>query len=127
MLDEHGWRLSARCTELSPEKSDALFFPSTGGKPHKAKEYCKGCPFRRECLTDAIVNKLSGFFVGTTEDERRDMAFVQHIKVTGLNMPPEPDRDKRVIYLKVFTPPDAHNWLDEDLEPSEEELQKIAV
>lgn len=127
MLDEHGWRLYAECTKLTPQEADKLFFPSTGGKPHKAKQFCKGCPFRRECLDDAIEKKLSGFFVGTTEEERRSMAFIKGIKVTGLDMPPEPDRDKRVIYLKVFSPEDAHNWLEEDLEPSEEELQKLSA
>lgn len=126
MLDDHGWRLRALCARLTTKQADALFFPGSGGKPHKAKAFCSGCPFKRKCLDDAIENNLSGFFCGTTDEQRSEMAWIHKIKVTGLDMPPEPDRDKRVVYLKVFTPEDVHNWLEEDLEPSEEELLQIA-
>lgn len=125
--EEHAWRLETRCAkELTPYEADALFFPPAGGKPHKAKVFCDGCPFKSRCLVDAIEKKLVGYFAGTTDDERRQMVFVHNMKpkVTGLDMPPEPDRNKRTIYRKVFTAPDPREWLDNlELEPAVQELE----
>ena len=127
MMDEHGWRLNSKCAkELSPEQSDALFFPGTGGKPHKAEKFCSTCPFKGQCLQDAIQFKLKGFFAGTTEEQRRAMAFMHNMRARELEMPPEPDPTERKIYLKVFSPDDTHAWLDENFEPDPEELQTVA-
>lgn len=118
--------METRCAkELTPHEADALFFPPAGGKPHKAKAFCKSCPFIDKCLIDAIEKKLVGYFAGTTDDDRRRMVFVHDmkIKVTGLDMPPEPDRVVRKVYRKVFTATDPRDWLDDsDLEPEAQEL-----
>lgn len=68
------WRLRASCRNLSAKETDRIFFPGSGGKPTKAKLFCEGCPTKGDCLKDAITNKLSGFFAGTTESERSIMA-----------------------------------------------------
>jgi len=122
-MEEHGWRLSAKCASLTAQRADELFFPTSGGKPHKAKQFCNDCPFKRRCLIDAIEKSLVGYFAGTTDEDRRHMRKLHGIKVTGLDMPPEPDRTTRKILLKVFTPDDPRDWLDDiRLEPSVEEL-----
>lgn len=112
-----------KCTRLTPEDADNLFFPGPGGKSHKAKQFCADCPFISQCLADAIERDLEGFFAGETQESRRQMAAIHHMRVKPLidELPPEPDRESRVIYLKVFTQPE-REWLDQDLEPSPEEL-----
>jgi WhiB family redox-sensing transcriptional regulator len=61
------WRHSARCRNEDPE---ALFVQ--GAQQRDAREVCKGCPVRTECLAHALDNRVRfGVWGGMTERERR--------------------------------------------------------
>lgn len=83
----------AKCQSLSPTESDAMFFPGTGGKVNKARDFCNGCPIGRACLIEAIEYGLAGFISGTTEKERKVMAKNYHVtyasKTLVINVPPK--------------------------------------
>lgn len=117
-----------KCEALTPSEADALFFPGPGGKSYRANIYCGDCPFIRQCLTEAIELGLEGFYAGTSEQQRKKMVDLHKMRVTPIVtfLPPEPP--SRRVYLKVFVSEDTHKWLDEDLEPSLEELQlQVAI
>lgn len=62
------WQRSANCLGVDPD----LFFPGKGGSSSEAKEVCRGCVVRQECLQYAIDNKEKfGVWGGKTERERR--------------------------------------------------------
>jgi WhiB family redox-sensing transcriptional regulator len=67
------WRTYAACRNEDPD----LFFPigSTGlalVQTEEAKEVCRGCPVRRQCLEWAMENgQDSGVWGGLGEAERR--------------------------------------------------------
>lgn len=64
---QEDWSLSARCRETQP---DYLFV--RGAEQNKAKQLCKGCPVRVECLAEALDNQIEwGVWGGMTERERR--------------------------------------------------------
>ncbi|MEV4948896.1 WhiB family transcriptional regulator [Streptomyces sp. NPDC053755] len=70
------WRASAACTNVDPD----LFFPVGTGAPaliqaEEAKEVCRRCPVRRECLEWAMDDsrQVTGVWGGLTEDERRSL------------------------------------------------------
>jgi WhiB family transcriptional regulator, redox-sensing transcriptional regulator len=61
------WRHSARCRNEDPE---TLFVQ--GAQQRDAREVCKGCPVRTECLAHALDNRVRfGVWGGMTERERR--------------------------------------------------------
>ena len=108
----------ALCNELSPAQSDKLFFPGTGGKVKKARDYCNRCPLKRECLIEAIEYGYAGFISGTTEDERRVMAKRYHLKLKPL-----------VINIPAKVPLLEVEVIDEDLsvafDPPTPKLKKV--
>lgn len=59
---------------------DSIFFPSSGGKPTKAKLLCESCPVKSNCLQQAIELRLEGFYAGTTLTERDTMAQLFNIE-----------------------------------------------
>ncbi|MCX4530258.1 WhiB family transcriptional regulator [Streptomyces sp. NBC_00841] len=67
------WRMQAACRDEDPD----LFFPigSTGPalvQTDEAKEVCRGCPVREQCLEWAMENgQDSGVWGGLGEAERR--------------------------------------------------------
>ncbi|MFB6783577.1 MULTISPECIES: WhiB family transcriptional regulator [unclassified Streptomyces] len=67
------WRTHAACRDEDPD----LFFPigSTGPalvQTEEAKEVCRGCPVREQCLEWAMENgQDSGVWGGLGEAERR--------------------------------------------------------
>lgn len=62
------WQLKANCLGVDPE----LFFPERGASTKEAKEVCKGCVVKAECLEFAIVNgEKFGIWGGLSERERR--------------------------------------------------------
>src|SRR3954454_21119737 len=61
------WAEKAACQETKP---DELFV--RGAEQNKAKQVCKGCTVRTECLAEALDNQIEwGVWGGMTERERR--------------------------------------------------------
>ena len=67
-LVDEDWRSQGLCAGMDPD----LFF-SPGALEHKmAKEICRRCPVRRECLAYAMDAPVDhGVWGGLTERERR--------------------------------------------------------
>ncbi len=62
------WQARANCMGVDPE----LFFPERGSSTREAKEVCRGCVVRDECLEFAIANgEKFGIWGGMSERERR--------------------------------------------------------
>lgn len=65
---ERGWQDAANCLGVDPD----LFFPERGASTREAKEVCKGCVVRGECLEYALANgEKFGIWGGLSERERR--------------------------------------------------------
>lgn len=65
---ERGWQGRANCMGVDPE----LFFPERGSSTREAKEVCRGCVVREDCLEFAITNgEKFGIWGGMSERERR--------------------------------------------------------
>src|SRR5262245_61753874 len=63
-----GWQDLANCLGVDPD----LFFPERGASTREAKEVCRGCVVRAECLEYALVNgEKFGIWGGMSERERR--------------------------------------------------------
>ena len=61
------WNTRAACRTVDP---DALFVQ--GAEQNRAKQVCRGCQVRTECLADALDNRVEfGVWGGMTERERR--------------------------------------------------------
>ncbi len=61
------WTALAACRDGDP---DDLFVQ--GAEQNRAKQRCRGCPVRTECLADALDNRVEfGVWGGMTERERR--------------------------------------------------------
>src|SRR5215471_8341935 len=70
LLDEgkSGWQAQANCMGVDPD----LFFPERGGSTREAKEVCRGCVVREDCLEYALANgEKFGICGGMSERERR--------------------------------------------------------
>ncbi|HWC40278.1 MAG TPA: WhiB family transcriptional regulator [Acidimicrobiales bacterium] len=70
LLDEDrtGWQSQANCMGVDPD----LFFPERGGSTREAKEVCRGCVVREDCLEYALANgEKFGIWGGMSERERR--------------------------------------------------------
>ncbi len=62
------WQRRANCMGVDPE----LFFPERGASTREAKEVCRGCVVREDCLEFAIANgEKFGIWGGMSERERR--------------------------------------------------------
>lgn len=62
------WQDLANCLGVDPD----LFFPERGASTREAKEVCKGCVVRGDCLEFALVNgEKFGIWGGMSERERR--------------------------------------------------------
>jgi WhiB family redox-sensing transcriptional regulator len=63
-----GWQSRANCMGVDPD----LFFPERGSSTREAKEVCRGCVVRVDCLEFAIANgEKFGIWGGMSERERR--------------------------------------------------------
>lgn len=63
-----GWQARANCMGVDPD----LFFPERGSSTREAKEVCRGCVVRMDCLEFAIANgEKFGIWGGMSERERR--------------------------------------------------------
>ena len=64
---DQDWSARSACRDSDP---DELFV--TGAAQNRAKQVCKGCVVRTECLSDALDNRVEfGVWGGMTERERR--------------------------------------------------------
>ena len=67
MLDT-SWQHEANCLGVDPD----LFFPERGASTKEAKEVCRGCVVREDCLEFALSNgEKFGIWGGMSERERR--------------------------------------------------------
>jgi WhiB family redox-sensing transcriptional regulator len=65
---DHSWQEDANCLGVDPD----LFFPERGASTREAKEVCRGCVVREECLEFALQNgEKFGIWGGLSERERR--------------------------------------------------------
>jgi WhiB family transcriptional regulator, redox-sensing transcriptional regulator len=65
---ERTWQNKANCMGVDPD----LFFPERGASTREAKEVCRGCIVRDECLEYALANgEKFGIWGGLSERERR--------------------------------------------------------
>jgi WhiB family redox-sensing transcriptional regulator len=63
-----GWKRQANCMGVDPD----LFFPERGSSTREAKEVCRGCVVREDCLEFALNNgEKFGIWGGLSERERR--------------------------------------------------------
>jgi WhiB family transcriptional regulator, redox-sensing transcriptional regulator len=70
LLGQEGrdWQLQANCLGVDPD----LFFPERGASTREAKEVCRGCVVREDCLEYALSNgEKFGIWGGLSERERR--------------------------------------------------------
>jgi WhiB family redox-sensing transcriptional regulator len=66
--DDRAWQDQANCLGVDPD----LFFPERGASTREAKEVCKGCEVRQQCLDYALANgEKFGIWGGLSERERR--------------------------------------------------------
>ena len=66
--DEPTWHDFANCLGVDPD----LFFPERGASTREAKEVCRGCIVREDCLEYALQNgEKFGIWGGMSERERR--------------------------------------------------------
>ena len=62
------WQRRANCMGVDPD----LFFPERGASTKEAKEVCRGCVVREDCLEYALANgEKFGIWGGMSERERR--------------------------------------------------------
>jgi WhiB family redox-sensing transcriptional regulator len=62
------WQAQANCMGVDPD----LFFPERGASTREAKEVCRGCVVREDCLEYALANgEKFGIWGGLSERERR--------------------------------------------------------
>lgn len=75
--NELSWQRLANCLGLDPD----VFFPERGASTREAKEVCRGCVVRSECLDFAVDNgERFGIWGGLSERERRK---VRRARVDG--------------------------------------------
>jgi WhiB family redox-sensing transcriptional regulator len=69
-LSDAPWQAKANCMGVDPD----LFFPERGASAREAKEVCRGCVVREDCLRHALSNgERFGIWGGLSERERRRM------------------------------------------------------
>jgi WhiB family redox-sensing transcriptional regulator len=68
LVAEQPWQRQANCMGVDPD----LFFPERGASTREAKEVCRGCVVREDCLEHALSNgEKFGIWGGLSERERR--------------------------------------------------------
>jgi WhiB family transcriptional regulator, redox-sensing transcriptional regulator len=66
--EDVSWQDQANCMGVDPD----LFFPERGASTREAKEVCRGCVVRLDCLEYALDNaEKFGIWGGMSERERR--------------------------------------------------------
>lgn len=68
LQSEETWQDFSNCLGVDPD----LFFPERGASNREAKEICRGCVVREECLEYALVNGENfGIWGGMSVRERK--------------------------------------------------------
>jgi WhiB family redox-sensing transcriptional regulator len=68
LAEDRSWQSRANCMGVDPD----LFFPERGASTKEAKEVCRGCVVKDECLEFALRNSEKfGIWGGMSERERR--------------------------------------------------------
>jgi len=67
------WKEIGDCKDL---ENDLFFDP---GREALAKQVCRGCHVRRQCLTYAVERKEKGVWGGTNFDERQQLREANHL------------------------------------------------
>ena len=68
VTEDKSWQDLAKCLGVDPD----LFFPERGASTREAKEVCRGCVVREDCLEYALANgEKFGIWGGMSERERR--------------------------------------------------------
>ncbi len=66
--EDRSWQDYANCLGVDPD----LFFPERGASTREAKEVCRGCVVRMQCLEYTLANgEKFGIWGGMSERERR--------------------------------------------------------
>jgi WhiB family transcriptional regulator, redox-sensing transcriptional regulator len=80
--EERGWQSRANCMGVDPE----LFFPERGSSTREAKEVCRGCVVREDCLEYALANgEKFGIWGGMSERERRRVRRMRVLAQAAIN------------------------------------------
>jgi WhiB family redox-sensing transcriptional regulator len=75
------WQRQANCMGVDPD----LFFPERGASTREAKEVCRGCVVREDCLEYALANgEKFGIWGGLSERERRKIRRRRAMERRGL-------------------------------------------
>lgn len=70
------WQYRANCLGTDPD----LFFPDPGESTREAKDVCRGCVVRGDCLEYALDNgEKFGIWGGMSERERRHLRRAKNI------------------------------------------------
>jgi len=79
-LENRGWQARANCMGVDPD----LFFPERGASTREAKEVCRGCVVREDCLEYALDNgEKFGIWGGMSERERRRLRRARAVERRG--------------------------------------------
>jgi WhiB family redox-sensing transcriptional regulator len=79
--EERSWHDQANCLGVDPD----LFFPERGASTREAKEVCRGCVVREDCLEYALTNgEKFGIWGGMSERERRRLRRARALARRGL-------------------------------------------
>lgn len=66
--EDRSWQDYANCLGVDPD----LFFPGQGESTREAKEVCRGCVVREDCLEYSLANgEKFGIWGGMSDRERR--------------------------------------------------------
>lgn len=64
------WQDEANCLGVDPD----LFFPEQGASTREAKDVCRGCVVRKDCLEYALANgEKFGIWGGLSEKQRKKL------------------------------------------------------
>ncbi|MEQ8719587.1 MAG: WhiB family transcriptional regulator [Acidimicrobiales bacterium] len=88
-MEPKPWQAYANCMGVDPD----LFFPERGASTREAKEVCRGCVVRDDCLEYALTNgEKFGIWGGMSERERRRIrrqrALARQAAALGQSSPP---------------------------------------
>src|SRR5579875_2332466 len=81
---DRSWQAQANCMGVDPD----LFFPERGASTREAKEVCRGCVVREDCLEYALANgEKFGIWGGLSERERRKIRRRRALEHRGVGVP----------------------------------------